>query len=299
MPNRIGVSRLLAAGALLAAAALAQAGGLPAPYELLQTQTQHSTFGGLAGQTSGGPGSLGISVASHDSATATLSLGPGGLPPDPTLTATVQTFAGGSQPYVEATAKLVYAAEVTGPAGGSANVNISFTEHVCCRYGVTVATAGYNIIEAAPGSAVTIDPASGQYGIMPGYPAAYSILSNGQYGMLSSVNSPIETGATVVNQTLYGIPVGTIFLLALSVDAAVDPAISTCCGFPPPALLKAQIDPAITITASTPNAAAFGLLYSPGILPVPEPAPAATLVLALPLLLLLRRRRDCAASVTG
>ncbi len=284
--SNIGNSLVVLLGsAMLMTASLTQAGPLPAPYELLQTQGPAG-----AGQIQNGPGSISIGGLSNRSASASLNLGLGTFPPDPTLTAKVRTYVGGSQPYAEATAELVYAAELLGPAGGSATVNISFTESVCCGYGVTEAVEGYDIREAPPGSVVSIDPSTGAYGIVPGYPSSYSVISNGGFGLRSSISSPIETGPSHLNTTLFGVPVGTIFLLALSVDAKVDPSVPACCGFPPPTSLTASIDPTVKVVGTTGNASEYSLIYSPEIQPVPEPSSLVTLFAGIPLLAFAGRR---------
>jgi hypothetical protein len=247
---------------------------IPAAFILLETQTQSGTYGGVPGQTKlGSQGSLGVtSSTGGTTTTATGFVSVTGTidAPVTTLSATVNYGAGnGYYAYTEATAELVYEAQVSGPTNTTATVDINLSIKEPGSSGPAYATYGGYLDEIFPGGSAAIDPNSGNPTITGSYTELYS--SGNNYGQLTTgPNTPILTGTSVFSKS-YTVSVGTIFLLALSVDAASDRSTSWPSGFPPAGSSSAVIDPTLAVDPSTPNASAYSLDYSTGIQPPSVP----------------------------
>jgi hypothetical protein len=267
---------------------IAQAGNtLPNAFLLLQTQKQSGTFGGVAGQTVLSSGNLSVTPSTKSTASATLSTT--GAVPDVTLNATASyTQTSGSAPFAEATAEAVYVLTITGPTNGAAKVDVSFSAKVTGAFGVTEALTGYYLKEITPGGTVSIDSNTGTPTISGG--TVDDLFDNGDFGLLtSSTSTPVQVGTSTYNNTL-SVGVGGTFLVALSVDAEVDPTVGISGGFPPPASISAVIDPMFSIDASTVNASAYSISYSSGITAAPEPASLG--ILSMGTYVVWRRRRQ-------
>jgi hypothetical protein len=240
----------------------------------LQTQTQSGTYGGVPGQTEvGSSGSLAVTSSTGgttSTATGIVSITGTADSPETTLSATVNYGAGnGYYAYTEATAKLVYEVQINGPAGTSATVDFHGTIKEPGSFGADYSTYGGYLDEISPGGSVAIDTNSGVPTITGSYTQVYYTGNN--FGQLTTDSStPILTGTSVFSQS-YSAPVGTIFLLALSVDAASDRQTSWPGGFPPAGSGSVVIDPTFAVDPATPNATAYTLDYSAGIQPPPVP----------------------------
>jgi hypothetical protein len=247
---------------------------LPAAFISLQTQTQSGTYGGVPGQTEiGSAGSLAITSSTGGTtttATGVVSLTGTAGSPETTLSTTISYAAGnGYYAYTEATAKLVYVVQISGPGGATPIVDFHATISEPGSSGPDYATYGGYMAEIALGGSVAIDANSGVSTITGSYTVLYNTGNN--FGQLTTgPSTPILTGTSVFSQS-YSAPVGTIFLLALSVDAASDRSISWPGGFPPAGSGGALIDPTFAVDPATPNASAYTLVYSAGIQPVPVP----------------------------
>ena len=284
---------------------------IPPAFAVLQTQAQHASYGGAAGQTVVGVGQNVDILNSTSSASALIGATTGAVP-ETTLSATAAyTTRGGNAPYAEATAELIYAVQINGPAGGTAKVNVDFSAKVCCAYGVTEAVAGYELLQVSPGANIVFQNPAGlvtnnQFLATSGHPGFVTVTngstfdwfdSNGNVfgGLSSGTSTPIQTGTSTFNQTIT-VNTGGYFVLGLWVDAEVDPTVQIFSGFPPPASITASIDPTFKIDASTPNASAYSIGYSAGIAAVPEPATAGLMGLGLASLLWRKRTASLAGA---
>ena len=270
----------------------ANAGPLPPAFNLLQTQAQSATYGtsGVAGQTVMGQGSIFVQTTSNHGvqtsnagASVVVNNSASGLP-ETMLTASASysethPVSGTNYPYAEATGELVYVVQINGPALGAVTLDFNLSAHTSGAYGATGALFGYYVKEISAADTITI----GSNGVATvSGPAEPTVLAdNGEFGQLASESLPIvQDGTSTDNQVLGGYG-GTQFLIALSVDAAAFSNVGIYSNFPPPASVSATIDPTLAIDPRTPNASAFSLTYSPGIVPASVPEPASMILMLI------------------